>query len=165
MTKPRNNRCVNAASPWLIGLAVLWSAAAAAQDFRIIGIQVDPQGNLRVRHESSSSAYFILYRGDTVTDIRVRRGMALGSAAAGELSDLAPGPATAFYRIKRVPLAQPLDTDGDGLDDVFELGRAGVLNPRDPTDALTQIRETSPVHEELEVARTRETSKSQERNV
>lgn len=42
---------------------------------------------------------------------------------------------TAFYRVQQVPLARPLDTDGDGIDDAYELGHAPDLSPLDPADA------------------------------
>ena len=40
-----------------------------------------------------------------------------------------------FYRVVRVPLDRPLDTDGDGIDDVYELRRGSFLDPLDPLDA------------------------------
>jgi hypothetical protein len=42
----------------------------------------------------------------------------------------------AYYRLRRVPLDAPLDTDGDGIDDVWELHRPGILDALDPTDAV-----------------------------
>jgi hypothetical protein len=38
-----------------------------------------------------------------------------------------------FWRVRRVPTNDPLDTDGDGLDDLFELNHG--LNPLDSADA------------------------------
>jgi len=38
-----------------------------------------------------------------------------------------------LWRVRRLPTATALDTDGDGLDDVFELSHG--LNPLDPSDA------------------------------
>src|SRR5205814_10181328 len=43
--------------------------------------------------------------------------------------------AGAVYLGRKVPIAQPLDTDGDGIDDVYELQHSSVLNPLDPSDA------------------------------
>ena len=40
-----------------------------------------------------------------------------------------------YFRLHRLPLNAPADTDGDGIDDVWELERPGVLDPLDPTDA------------------------------
>jgi hypothetical protein len=38
-----------------------------------------------------------------------------------------------FWRVRRIPISTALDTDGDGLDDAFELSHG--LNPFDPSDA------------------------------
>ena len=40
-----------------------------------------------------------------------------------------------FYRIRAVPFAQPLDLDGDGIDDGYELSHRTFLNPFNPADA------------------------------
>ena len=45
-----------------------------------------------------------------------------------------PG-AAAFYRVRQIPIAQPLDSYGDGIDDVYELRHAGFLNTLDGSDA------------------------------
>ncbi|MDD4341790.1 MAG: hypothetical protein PHO14_06100, partial [Kiritimatiellae bacterium] len=42
---------------------------------------------------------------------------------------------TVYYQILSRPLLAPADSDGDGLDDVYELRHAGILCPLDPTDA------------------------------
>ncbi|MBE7499886.1 MAG: Ig-like domain-containing protein [Verrucomicrobiales bacterium] len=44
-------------------------------------------------------------------------------------------PDTGFYQVLLMPREAPRDTDGDGLDDVFELERPESLNPLDPADA------------------------------
>lgn len=42
---------------------------------------------------------------------------------------------TAFFSVERRPLNAPLDSDGDGLDDVYELSHPTILNPLNPSDA------------------------------
>lgn len=44
--------------------------------------------------------------------------------------------ASRFYRLQQVPLAAPLDLDGDGIDDVTELSFGNLLNPLNPADGL-----------------------------
>lgn len=46
------------------------------------------------------------------------------------------GTAAVFFRGQAQPTAQPSDTDADGLDDLFELSLAGILNPVDDEDGL-----------------------------
>ncbi len=52
------------------------------------------------------------------------------------LIDPKPLRLAAFYRVKRVGLASPDDSDRDGLDDIFESRRPDYLNPLDASDAL-----------------------------
>jgi RHS repeat-associated protein len=169
--------------------AVLWVAlcvTTSAQPFRITETQLTPQGRVRIRHQANEASYYILLRGDTVTDIRAIRAMALGGRGQGELIDpeTIAGSSTAFYRVVQVPLDFTRDSDADGIDDVFELRRA-FLDPLDRADALadfdgdgrsnleeyrsgtdpglsdpaalTVIAQTSPAHGEGAVAVTRET--------
>ncbi len=90
---------------------------------------------------------------------------------------LAPAPSEVFFRVHQIPLAQPADSDGDGIDDLWEFYRTGTLNPLDSTDAQKiapsgktylfeyqaatfpppRLVETSPANGESGVAVTRET--------
>ena len=40
-----------------------------------------------------------------------------------------------FFRVGELSVFSPRDTDGDGIDDVYELQHPGLLDPLDPTDA------------------------------
>ena len=162
----------------LCGLAV-W----AGQELRIGQFGLEG-GRARVRHTSDTNSYYILYRGREVTAITLAVDAALGQDPEGQLSDpFLPGQNTgAFYRVRQLPVAQPLDTDGDGIDDVYELRHPAFLNPLNPLDAaldfdqdgvsnleeyrrgtdpaqppLLTLRGTSPANGESQVAVTRET--------
>lgn len=97
-------------------------------------LEVDATGRSVVRHAADPASYYILYRGAEITQIVSAVDMALGVPVEGRLVD---GPATldaAFYQVREVPIASPLDSDGDGIDDVWELRfrRPGAaLNPAD----------------------------------
>ncbi|MBI3417215.1 MAG: Ig-like domain-containing protein [Verrucomicrobia bacterium] len=121
----------------------------------------------------------MLYRGDSLAHISTPTALALGNDGINELAESVPVQgATGFYRIRRVPRASPLDLDGDGIDDVYELSRPGLLSPLNGADAnldpngngkthlqeyliattpLTRLREVSPKAGEGDVAVTRET--------
>ncbi len=135
------------------------SFLASAQEFQINEIRLDPQGGVVLLHPSDTNSYYILYRGDAVTEIVFPVDMALGEPAVlanipGRLADHAPLADTAFYRVLKVSLSQPRDSDGDGFDDVTEL-RLGS-NPL-ANDPLTSVRETSPLNGESGVSVLRET--------
>jgi hypothetical protein len=123
---------------WIICaiLAFLAVMAVMAQEFRI-NVTIGSDDKLHLRYPADPNYYYILSRGDTVTNIVLATGLALGEGPQGELADpvgAVTRPAS-FYRIRKVPIAQPLDTDGDGIDDVWELGLPAQLNPLNASDA------------------------------
>jgi len=82
----RDNRREGSARPRLvlaIGLVVLTALAAVlmAQQFRITGVGIGPDGRTRIQHESDPDSYFILRRGKIVTNIGLTIDMALGQVA------------------------------------------------------------------------------------
>jgi hypothetical protein len=82
-------------------------------------------------------AYYILYRGTALTHIDTPVDCKLGAdCAVRELSDPAPlaGHCMAFYRVREVPISRPLDSDGDRIDDVYELRHPSFLDPFDRAD-------------------------------
>lgn len=113
------------------GLWLLVAGVADAAEPRISDIRVDPDGRARVTIAADTNSYYVLYRGETVTDIRLVSQLGLGAAVSVQLVDSqAPAPATArFYRVEQIPLNQPKDSDGDGVDDVYELQRREFLDP------------------------------------
>ncbi|MCI0536136.1 MAG: PA14 domain-containing protein, partial [Verrucomicrobiales bacterium] len=112
-------------------------AILLAQELRVENVTLDSTGQIHVRHTADPASYYILYRGAEVTRIVLAADLALGVAGVGELSDRATvsSEASAFYRIRKVPIDQPLDTDGDGIDDVYELRNPDILKPLDGSDA------------------------------
>ena len=106
-------------------------------EFRITSQAVGADGRFRLSFTTTNySSYFILYRGTEVANIHQPVDATLGPLEF-QLSDPTPvsAQATAFYRIRAVPLAQPLDSDADGIDDVYELRHPRFLNPFNPADA------------------------------
>ena len=110
----------------------------AAQSFRIVDSSADAQGKVTVRHEFDTNSYYLLYRAVRVTDPFTNIvDLASGTIGQGSLMDrgnLATNPAV-FYLVRRVPIGQMLDSDGDGIGDAYELAHPAFLNPLDPTDA------------------------------
>jgi hypothetical protein len=108
---------------------------AAAQTFSITNFSVGPSGARTAQFSADTNSYYILYGGTVITNISQPISLVLGVAGALSLQDTSPQLAAQFYRVAQIPLTQPLDSDGDGIDDVFELTYAGCLNPLDATDA------------------------------
>ncbi len=106
---------------------------------RILHEVIGGDGKLRVSFAPTrGTAYYVLYRGESVTRIDTPVALKLsGNSSSQELIDPSPigTHGMAFYRIREVPIDQPLDSDGDGIDDIYELRHPRFLNPLNPTDA------------------------------
>jgi len=105
------------------GLGIDWSLSADALILSVDG---------------TSSYYYRLLRGDSLeslnagaTVLDVRAGVPLVSWR----EDVGPSIPTRFYRVEAISKAAPLDSDQDGMDDVFELENTGLLSALDPSDA------------------------------
>lgn len=107
----------------------------------ISGFELGPGQGVRIRTPRVEGSYFILLRGGDLSTIH--EPAALGMDPSKNHPDdveLIDGPsdvpvAARFYRVEQVSKATPRDTDGDGMDDVFELRYSPTLNPLDPRDA------------------------------
>ena len=163
---------------WLVALMGC-PASLVAEDLQIFQLTREADGSVRVSHNATPDFYYILRRGSRVEQIQFPADVAMGLPGGGLLRDAAVPGGTAFYRVQRVPVAEPLDTDGDGIDDVYELQHRPSLNPLNAADAvlvdpngggltyfqeyqrdrqpLASLLETSPYAGESGVALTRET--------
>lgn len=112
-------------------LLLLAVFAVHAVEPKISDIRLETDGRATVTVAAAASSYYVLYRGEVVTDIRLVSQLGLGAAGSVQLTDSqAPAPAAArFYRVEQVPLSAPKDSDGDGIDDVYELQRRAFLDP------------------------------------
>lgn len=103
---------------------------------RVEVLGFDAQGRLAVGTPPDASSYFVLRRGLSLDQIWRPVGVGLGVAQGSVVSDRGVAREdAAFYVLQSVPKSRPLDLDGDGIDDVYELMRAGLLDPLDPADS------------------------------
>lgn len=115
----------------LLGLAAS-IVATYAQDFRVQGARLLNDGRLEVTFPTELGSYNRLLMGNSPGTISVP--VELGKA--GRLTTRLPVAGNlAFFRVERVPNGQSLDTDADGIADVYELNLAGLLDPLEPLDA------------------------------
>ncbi len=88
---------------------------------------------LQFRAEADS--YYMLQRSDDLAGAWSAIDSSLGGAGSQTLEDDWADGARAFYAVERIPLGDPFDTDGDGIDDVYELRHGAALDPLEPGDA------------------------------
>ncbi|MBX3747825.1 MAG: Ig-like domain-containing protein [Verrucomicrobiae bacterium] len=148
-----------------------------AQTFRLSEIRREPGGAVVVAFHAKPTSYYLLQRGESLPSLATPVTLILGTGSSASLRDPAAPLSSAFYRVLEYPIDRPADTDGDGIDDVFELQTDG-LDPLNPSDAslpapgaggrtwldlylelrlpLTTLAESSPFRGEDGVAVTRE---------
>ena len=108
-----------------------------AQDLWIFG-DVKTNRGYHLAFTSLTSDYHLVSYTDSITNgIWGLTNLMMG--AEGELiwDDEEAGAKSAqrYYRIISRPVSQPADSDGDGIDDVFELRHSAILDPLNPDDA------------------------------
>ena len=99
---------------------------------------MDGTGGAHVSFLSKTNFYYILYLRNATNGPATPIAMRLGTSGFDELVDPAPPPASNAdsYILENQPIDQPLDSDADGIDDVYELRHPAILNPLDVADAL-----------------------------
>jgi hypothetical protein len=110
-----------------------------ASDLTLTNVQYS-SGLLSFQHATRSDSYYVLYYRSNLYAVEEPNALRLGTGGDltwGKFLSGAQGAATVqgYFRVREVPTASPLDLDGDGMDDIFERGYPGVLNPLDPLDA------------------------------
>ncbi|MBN2130470.1 MAG: hypothetical protein JW741_13300 [Sedimentisphaerales bacterium] len=101
---------------WLCSLEI-----TLADDFRILDLHLESNGERRILAEADTNHYYVLKSSSNLTAFAFSADIRFGDYPTVALSDAQDIPAIQFYRVLRVPLNAPLDTDGDGFDDVLEL--------------------------------------------
>ena len=104
----------------------------------IDALSIDTQGNGVVSFYSHTNFYYRLYRGADADTTSLPIAMKLGIGGSDFLIDPAPLPGATpeDYTLENQPIGQPLDLDGDGIDDVYELLHPAILDPLEAADAL-----------------------------
>ena len=102
-------------------------AAPPVEPFHISDAGLDARSRVRVQVAADPEYYHLLLRGGRPDACTFPADVQTG----GTLHDSLPVSRGAFFTVRRVPVAAPVDTDGDGVNDVVELAsaRANPLNP------------------------------------
>jgi len=88
---------------------------------------------------SKTNFYYRLYQGTDANTDALPLAMKLGIDGDDTMTDPNPvlaDPTEEDYTLENQPIDQPLDFDGDGIDDVYELRRPGILSPLNSADAF-----------------------------
>jgi hypothetical protein len=121
------------------GLSLLILLATAIHSFAEVfrmELSQNLAGNYDLCFPSDTNYYYILYQGETITKITAPCAVLPGQNGWDHF--VVPLPplgavGSAFFRIGKVPINQPLDSDKDGIPDAWELTHH--LDPLNPADA------------------------------
>lgn len=142
-------------TPFRIWLFLLGSCAAtslAAADFRIEEVRRGPGSRIDLHFTADPASYYRILAGDTLTTINTP----VAAGLAGPLGVDTPTQAR-FFRLQQVARTDPLDTDGDGRNDVQELIARTDPLVRDAAPLNVTQFDSSPAEGDDGVAVTRET--------
>lgn len=119
----------------LIGALVSAVGLTTSPGSTIADYELLPNGDLSWTTVENPLIYYVLQTSSDLLSFAAG-GIDFGANAPVWEVDLDPTlQPRSFSRIQAVSLFSPLDTDGDFIDDVYELNRPGILNPLDPSDA------------------------------
>jgi alpha-tubulin suppressor-like RCC1 family protein len=138
-SRTRNSTTFAAGFAWLM-LATVFPAQAQLA-LVITGFDIDTAGRAHVRLAHHPNTYCILFRGEDIASLRAPADIEADPQSPDDtelelIDELRPVSfGHRFYRVERVPTAAPLDTDVDGMDDLFEWRHRPSLDPINPYDA------------------------------
>ena len=129
---PFHRRVLSVAALSMLGLF----SVRAATPFPITGFELPDAAGLRLTYGAIPGHYAVLEASPSLTAAGVPIALAPAVDGAAQLQDpTPPGDGSRFYRIRQVPVDQPLDVDADGMPDPFELAHPGILDPLRRADA------------------------------
>jgi hypothetical protein len=116
---------------------------ASAKDVPIINYSVDAHGCVRIKVNSSSSNYYILYYKPRLNEsLEWAVSIKKGEDGTTTLSEGLKAYPKEHYRVSEHLISAPDDIDGDGLNDIVELADLGRLAPFNPASAIDVINGT-----------------------
>lgn len=114
---------------WALQVLALFSAPSAFSANTITDIRVQ-NGVVTVEFAGSPGEYYLLEHSDNLQTW----GPADMSLGIPSDLDIAPGVTRGFFRALPLSKYAPLDFDGDGIDDMYELSHSAILDPLNPAD-------------------------------
>ena len=122
--------------PLKYGSGIQMNYGSFGELFYLTQLAMDPVRGAVMLIPNEPDFYFILCRRIGLDGPEVPVAMSLGLS--GELVDTNPPVSSSLvlYAAKKIPMSQPLDSDDDGIHDVYELEHSGILDPLDSLDAF-----------------------------
>jgi hypothetical protein len=130
--------------PAVVAILVLWIGSLAGravptpneEPFRVQRAGMDSRYRAQFEVQTNPDYYYQLLRSRDPQNLGMTVDMRLGTGSFLPMLDSVPSLEKAFFRVRRVPLANPMDSDGDGINDVVELLNLPGMNPFNPSRSI-----------------------------
>jgi len=121
--------------------AVLTIAGSHAQESAsvISTVESSPGGVLKLTLDLPEDQYAVIQRSRDLDGPWKSIAIVRGAPTPVEVRDNAPLGESGFMRAILHDVASPVDTDGDGTNDIIELASPGTLNPLNPAPTITAV--------------------------
>lgn len=105
--------------------------------FEFQGFVIGQGGDVIIPYSSGPDFYFVLFQTNDVAHTETPIALQMGVVGNGTFVVNNPPAGTTIedFRLLAVPLARPVDVDGDGIDDLYEYNRPTILNALVSSDA------------------------------
>ncbi len=125
----------NAILPFALLVAVSQGDESAST---ITSVDESPGGVLQLTLDLPESRYAVVQRSQSLNGPWKPVAIVRGALAPIEVRDNAPFRRSGFMRTVLHDVTSPIDTDGDGIDDIAELASPGIRNPLNPAPVITK---------------------------
>ena len=122
-------------------LQILWfgNLGLLAQEVPILNYSVAANGQVQIEVNSTNENYYILKtRLNIDAPFQYATSMKLGAEGTTLLSESLSAFPEEHYQVLAYPIDSPIDTDGDGLDDVFEYNNTPVNGPLNAAPPISE---------------------------
>jgi len=110
-------------------------AKGAGNQLELTAMVIVGTTNAITYYADSNGHYYLLKSGAHPEALDRAEKLMLSPVGADQVAIINGSEDVRFFAIEKIPLANPLDMDNDGIDDVYELERAHFLNPLFAGDA------------------------------
>ncbi len=119
-------------------LAILSGNALTQEEIPISDASIDVSGRIQIQVASSSEYYYVLFCShDPQNDSKFAVSIKLGEDGVTTLTEQLAAYPYEHYRVMQYRRNEPVDTDGDGIDDVEELLNPTRLSPLNPAEEIS----------------------------
>lgn len=92
-------------------------------------VDLNGNGKVSIGFEADASSYYVLARSQDLNSFEQVLSIQLGTDGPFELSDVGAGliGGSGLYRITQAEIANPIDLDNDGIDDLTEMNSGDAI--------------------------------------